>query len=71
MALPSLMTRPSTCTSHALGGAAKFLPWLLDRTTAEQAQAVLYRTPPPVRLIYRRVWQPRFTPHHRWEPATR
>jgi len=54
-----------------LRGAAEFLPWLLDGTTAEEAQAVLHRMPPPVRLVYRRLWQPRYTLHDRWEPATR
>jgi hypothetical protein len=24
-----------------------------------------------VRLAYRRLWQPRYTRHDRWEPATR
>lgn len=54
-----------------LRGAAEFLPWLLDGSAAGQAQAVLHRMPPPVRLVYRRLWQPRYTRHDRWEPATR
>lgn len=54
-----------------LRGAAEFLPWLLDGTPAEQAQAVLHRMPPPVRLVYRRIWQPRYARRDRWEPSTR
>jgi hemerythrin-like domain-containing protein len=54
-----------------LRGAAEFLPWLLDGSTAGQAQAVLRGMPPPVRLVYRRIWQPRYTRHDRWEPAAR
>jgi len=48
-------------------GAAQFLPWLLDGASAEQAQVVLAELPAPLRVVYRRIWQPRYARHDHWE----
>ncbi|MBF6330920.1 hemerythrin domain-containing protein [Nocardia transvalensis] len=41
-------------------GAATFLPWLLDAAAEPRRHAVLGVLPPPVRLLYRLVWNPRY-----------
>jgi hypothetical protein len=50
--------------------AAQFLPWVLDGASPEQIQAVLGGLPPPLRVVYRRIWQPRYARHDHWEPST-
>lgn len=40
--------------------AATFLPWVLDGASDERQQKILALLPPPVRLLCRRVWQPRY-----------
>jgi Hemerythrin HHE cation binding domain len=49
-------------------GAAQLFPWLLDEASPEQAQAVLTQLPGPLRVVYRRIWQPRYARHAHWEP---
>lgn len=49
-------------------GASQFLPWLLDGVSADQAQLVLAELPAPLRLVYRRIWQPRYARPARWDP---
>jgi iron-sulfur cluster repair protein YtfE (RIC family) len=51
-------------------GAAQFLPWLLDEASPEQVKAVLAGLPAPLRVVYRRLWQPRYARHDHWEPST-
>ena len=51
-------------------GAAQFLPWLLDEASPEQVKAVLAGLPAPLRVVYRRIWQPRYARHDHWEPST-
>lgn len=46
--------------------AGTFFPWLLDDATPNRAAAVLGHLPPPVRLIYKAVWKPRY---HRRHPS--
>jgi hemerythrin-like domain-containing protein len=53
-----------------ISGAAEFLPWLLDGASAEQAQVVLAELPAPLRVVYRRIWQPRYARDDHWEPST-
>lgn len=55
---------------NGIRGAAQLFPWLLDGAPAEQIQAVLKRLPPPLRVVYRRIWQPRYARHDHWEPST-
>jgi iron-sulfur cluster repair protein YtfE (RIC family) len=49
-------------------GAAQMFPWLLDTAPPGQVQAVLGTLPPPLRVVYRRIWQPRYAHHDHWEP---
>jgi iron-sulfur cluster repair protein YtfE (RIC family) len=51
--------------------AAQLFPWLLDEASPQQIQAVLAGLPPPLRVVYRRLWQPRYARHDHWEPSTR
>jgi Hemerythrin HHE cation binding domain len=46
-----------------LRGAATFFPWLLDGATDDVRRTVLGYLPPPVRLLYRAVWRPRYFRH--------
>ncbi|MFG3256773.1 hemerythrin domain-containing protein [Streptomyces sp. NPDC048172] len=39
---------------------ARFVPWLLDGAEEERRRAVLRVLPPPVRLLHRAVWNPRY-----------
>ncbi len=53
-----------------LRGAAQLFPWLLDEASSEQVKAVLAGLPPPLRVVYRRIWQPRYGRHNHWELST-
>jgi iron-sulfur cluster repair protein YtfE (RIC family) len=53
-----------------IGGAAQLFPWLLDEAAPEQIKAVLGGLPPPLRVVYRRIWQPRYARRDHWEPST-
>jgi len=49
-----------------LASAAEMFAWILDGTDRQHATATLDQLPPPVRLIYRAVWKPRFQKTPRW-----
>jgi iron-sulfur cluster repair protein YtfE (RIC family) len=51
-------------------GGAQLFPWLLDAASPPEIQAVLGGLPPPLRVVYRRIWQPRYARHDHWEPST-
>jgi iron-sulfur cluster repair protein YtfE (RIC family) len=54
-----------------MSGAATFFPWLLDGAEDEMRRKVLGVVPPPVRLLYRAVWRPRYERAPRWQmPAS-
>ncbi|MBD2895187.1 hemerythrin domain-containing protein [Actinomadura nitritigenes] len=54
-----------------MSGAASFFPWLLDGAEDETRRKVLGIVPPPVRLLYRAVWRPRYERAPRWQtPAS-
>jgi iron-sulfur cluster repair protein YtfE (RIC family) len=70
-ALPLLERRTGTAGWDAFGkeirarqggvkGASEYLPWVLDGAAAETTTGVLRILPPPARLLYRRVWEPRY-----------
>ncbi|MFI6069993.1 hemerythrin domain-containing protein [Actinoplanes sp. NPDC051343] len=40
-------------------GGAQYLPWLLDGAAPAARRAVLKALPPPARLLFRAVWEPR------------
>jgi hypothetical protein len=48
---------------------AQLFPWMLDEASPEQIKAVLAGLPPPLRVVYRRIWQPRYARHDHWEPS--
>jgi hemerythrin-like domain-containing protein len=50
----------------ALRAAPEFFPWLLDDATPEDCDSVLSRMPPPLRLLYRKMWLPRYARQPRW-----
>lgn len=50
-----------------LSGAASFFPWLLDGAGDDTQRVVLGYLPPPVRLLYRAVWRPRYLRRPRWQ----
>ncbi|MGA8046599.1 MAG: hemerythrin domain-containing protein [Dermatophilaceae bacterium] len=41
-------------------------PWLLDGATPEEVRTVLSELPPPVRLLHRYWWNPRYRRTRRW-----
>jgi iron-sulfur cluster repair protein YtfE (RIC family) len=47
-------------STQGLSGAAVYLPWLLDGAPADQTKRILAVLPPPVRVLYRAVWQRRY-----------
>jgi iron-sulfur cluster repair protein YtfE (RIC family) len=56
---------------NGIRGAAQLFPWLLDSAPAERIQLVLKGLPPPLRVVCRRIWQPRYARHDYWEPSVR
>jgi hypothetical protein len=40
--------------------------WMLDDATPEEVRAVIGPLPPPVRLLCKAVWKPRYTKTVRW-----
>ncbi|MBF4997636.1 hemerythrin domain-containing protein [Nocardia sp. BSTN01] len=51
---------------YGLSGAAEFLPWILDGLPSIERAAVLRQLPAPARLLYRRVFEPRYARAGRW-----
>lgn len=49
-----------------LKGAADFFPWLLDGAPDKDSEAVLKAIPAPARMMYRRVWVPKYSKEPRW-----
>jgi hypothetical protein len=49
-----------------LASGAEMFAWILDGADRQHASATLSQLPPPVRLIYRAVWKPRFQKTPRW-----
>lgn len=50
---------------NGLSAGGEMFAWMLDGAAREDAAATLGSLPPPVRVLYRTVWQPRYqrTPH--------
>jgi hypothetical protein len=49
-----------------LASGAEMFAWILDGADRQHASATLSQLPPPVRLLYRAVWKPRFQKTPRW-----
>jgi iron-sulfur cluster repair protein YtfE (RIC family) len=50
----------------ALRAAPEFFPWLIGEADPADREAVLNRVPPPVRLLFQKVWLPRYARQPRW-----
>ncbi|GGV64905.1 hypothetical protein GCM10010277_71780 [Streptomyces longisporoflavus] len=48
-------------------GAATFFPWLLDGVPEAERRTVLDKVPPPLRLVYRAVWRPKYERNSPWK----
>lgn len=48
-------------------GAATFFPWLLDGVPDAERRTVLDKVPPPLRLVYRTVWRPKYERNSPWK----
>jgi hemerythrin-like domain-containing protein len=49
-------------TAKAIGmrGSARFFPWIFDEADPVECKAVLSMPPPPVRVLCRHMWEPRY-----------
>ncbi|MBA2415112.1 MAG: hemerythrin domain-containing protein [Geodermatophilaceae bacterium] len=47
-------------------GAREFFPYILDEADPERAAQVTRLLPPPLRILVRRAWQPRYAKMNRW-----
>jgi Hemerythrin HHE cation binding domain len=52
--------------ANGLSGSSEFFAWMLDGVPAEEVAAVLAELPPPLRLVYRVAWRPRYAKVGRW-----
>ncbi|MEV0119113.1 hemerythrin domain-containing protein [Streptomyces sp. NPDC050844] len=48
-------------------GAATFFPWLLDGVADAERRNLLDKVPPPLRLVYRAVWRPKYERNSPWK----
>lgn len=51
---------------NGLSAGGEMFAWMLDGAAREDAAATLGSLPPPVRVLYRTVWQPRYARTPRW-----
>jgi hemerythrin-like domain-containing protein len=51
---------------NGLSGGSQMFAWILDGEEPDRARATLRQLPPPVRLLYRALWRPRFARTARW-----
>ena len=51
---------------NGLSGGGEMFAWILDGADQEHAAATLGQLPPPLRVLYRAVWKPRFDRTPRW-----
>jgi hypothetical protein len=51
---------------NGLSEGGEMFAWILDGAARQDAAATLRTLPPPVRLLYRAVWKPRFDKTARW-----
>ena len=54
-------------TQGGLRGGAEYLPWVLDDAPPTARARVLRLLPAPARLLYRRVWAPKYHRTPRWD----
>ena len=51
---------------NGLAGGAEMFAWILDGAGRDATSATLGQLPPPLRVLYRAVWKPRFEKTQRW-----
>ncbi len=51
---------------NGLPAGSEMFAWMLDGAGRDGSKAMLGQLPPPVRLLYRAVWKPRFEKTPRW-----
>ena len=51
---------------NGLSAGAEFVAWMLAGAPPDRVAAVLAQLPPPLRLLYRGVWKPRYVKVRRW-----
>ncbi len=51
---------------NGLSSGAEMFAWILDGVGRQDAAPTLGALPPPLRLLYRAVWKPRFDKTPRW-----
>jgi iron-sulfur cluster repair protein YtfE (RIC family) len=49
-----------------LSSAAEFMPWLTDQASETETKRILSILPGPARLIYRKVWKPKYDKVSHW-----
>ena len=54
-------------TQGGLRGGAEYLPWVLDGASPSMQANVLALLPPPARILYRRVWAPKYRRTAPWD----
>jgi hypothetical protein len=52
--------------SNGLSGAGEMFAWLTDGADRDTAVATLATLPPPVRVLHRAIWKPRYDRTPRW-----
>jgi iron-sulfur cluster repair protein YtfE (RIC family) len=52
---------------QGLKGGSVFFPWMLEDAPETSAARVLQQLPVPVRILYRRLWQPRYARMALWD----
>jgi iron-sulfur cluster repair protein YtfE (RIC family) len=53
-------------SKNGIAGSSEMFAWMLDGADPEHAAATLGQLPPPLRLLYRARWKPRFDKTPRW-----
>jgi hypothetical protein len=51
---------------NGLSAGGEMFSWMLDGVTPDQRRAIMGQLPPPVRILYKAVWKPRYTRTQRW-----
>jgi hypothetical protein len=53
-------------SKNGMAAGSEMFAWILDGADPEHAAATLGQLPPPLRLLYRAIWKPRFERTPRW-----
>ena len=51
---------------NGMAASSEMFAWILDGADREHAATTLAQFPPPLRLLYRALWKPRFDKTRRW-----